>query len=74
MRRQSPRHSGNSFEFTVYSLQFTIMENIEYYLFMLAAIIVAFLIIKRVVSCLVRSIVLIVLAVVLGYIYYMYLR
>jgi hypothetical protein len=50
------------------------MENIEYYLFMLAAIIVAFLIIKRVVSCLVRSIVLIVLAVVLGYIYYMYLR
>jgi hypothetical protein len=41
---------------------------------MLAAIIVAFLIIKRVVSCLVRSIVLIVLAVVLGYIYYMYLR
>lgn len=74
MRRLSPRHSGNSFEFTVYSLQFTIMENIEYYLFMLAAIIVAFLIIKRVVSCLVRSIVLIVLAVVLGYIYYMYLR
>ena len=50
------------------------MENIEYYLFMLAAIIVAFLIIKRVVSCLVRSIVLIVLAVVLGYIYYKYLR
>ena len=50
------------------------MENIEYYLFMLAAIIVAFLIIKRAVSCLVRSIVLIVLAVVLGYIYYMYLR
>jgi len=50
------------------------MENIEYYLFMLAAIIVAFLIIKRVVSCLVRSIVLIVLSVVLGYIYYMYLR
>ncbi len=41
---------------------------------MLAAIIVAFLIIKRVVSCLVRSIVLIVLSVVLGYIYYMYLR
>lgn len=63
-----------SLRFIVYGLQFTIMENIEYYLFMLAAIIVAFLIIKRVVSCLVRSIVLIVLAVVLGYIYYMYLR
>ena len=63
-----------SLRFIGYGLQFTIMENIEYYLFMLAAIIVAFLIIKRVVSCLVRSIVLIVLAVVLGYIYYMYLR
>ncbi len=50
------------------------MENIGYYLFMLAAIVVAFLIVKRVVSCLVRSVVLIVLAVVLGYIYYMYLR
>ena len=50
------------------------MENIGYYLFMLAAIIVAFLIVKRVVSCLVRSVVLIVLVAVLGYIYYMYLR
>jgi len=50
------------------------MENIGYYLFMLAAIVVTFLIVKRVVSCLVRSVVLIVLAVVLGYIYYMYLR
>ena len=63
-----------SLRFIAYNLRFAIMENIEYYLFMLAAIIVAFLIIKRVVSCLVRSIVLIVLAVVLGYIYYMYLR
>ncbi len=50
------------------------MENIGYYLFMLAAIVVAFLIVKRVVSCLVRSVVLIVLVAVLGYIYYMYLR
>ena len=50
------------------------MENIGYYLFILAAIIVAFLIIKRVVSCLVRSVVLIVLAALLGYIYWMYLR
>lgn len=50
------------------------MENIGYYLFILAAIIVAFLIIKRVVSCLVRSVVLIVLAVLLGYVYWMYLR
>ena len=50
------------------------MENIGYYIFMLAAIIVAFLIIKKVVSCFVRSVVLIVLAAVLGYIYWMYLR
>jgi hypothetical protein len=50
------------------------MENIGYYLFILAAIIVAFLIIKRVVSCLVRSVVLIVLAALLGYVYWMYLR
>ena len=50
------------------------MENIGYYIFILVAIIVAFLIIKKVASCLIRSIVLIVLAAVLGYIYWMYLR
>ena len=41
---------------------------------MLAAIIIAFLIIKRAVTCLVRSIVTLVLMAVLAYIYYMYLR
>ena len=51
-----------------------IMENIGYYIFILVAIIVAFLIIKKVTTCLVRSIVLIVLVAVLGYIYWMYLR
>ena len=50
------------------------MGNTGYYLFMLAAIVVAFLIIKRVVSCFVRSVVLLVLAAVLGYVYWMYLR
>ena len=50
------------------------MENIGYYIFILVAIIVAFLIIKKVASCLIRSIVLIVLAAVLGYIYWIYLR
>ena len=50
------------------------MQNIGYYIFILVAIIVAFLIIKKVTTCLVRSIVLIVLAAVLGYIYWMYLR
>lgn len=41
---------------------------------MLVAIVVAFLIVKKVVSCFVRSVVLIVVAAVLGYIYWMYLR
>lgn len=50
------------------------MENIGYYLFILAAIVVAFLIIKKVVSCFIRSVLLIVLALVLGYVYWMYLR
>ena len=50
------------------------MQNIGYYIFILVAIIVAFLIVKKVTTCLVKSIGLIVLAVVLGYIYWMYLR
>ena len=50
------------------------MENIGYYIFILVAIIVAFLSIKKVTTCLIKSIVLIVLAAVLGYIYWMYLR
>jgi hypothetical protein len=50
------------------------MENIGYYLFLLAAVIVAFLIIKKVASCLVKSIVGIVLLALIVYIYYMYLR
>ena len=50
------------------------MENIGYYAAMLAAIIIAFLIIKRVVSCMVRTAVTLVLIAVLAYIYYFYLR
>ena len=50
------------------------MDNIGYYIFLLVAVIVAFLIVKKVASCLIRSIVLIVLAGVIGYIYWMYLR
>ena len=41
---------------------------------MLAAIIIAFLIIKRVVSCMIRTVVTLVLIAVLVYIYYFYLR
>jgi hypothetical protein len=50
------------------------MGNIGYYIFILVAIIVAFLIIKKVASCLIRSIVAIVLVAILAYIYWMYLR
>lgn len=50
------------------------MDNIGYYIFLLVAVIVAFLIVKKVASCLIRSIVLIMLAAVIGYIYWMYLR
>ena len=50
------------------------MENIGYYIFILVAIIVAFLIIKKVTTCLVKSIVGIVLLAVIAYVYYMYLR
>ena len=41
---------------------------------MLAAIIIAFLIIKRVVSCMVRTVVTLVLIAIFAYIYYYYLR
>ena len=41
---------------------------------MLAAIVIAFLIIKRVVSCMVRTVVTLVLIAILAYIYYYYLR
>ena len=50
------------------------MENLVYYAAMLAAIIIAFLIIKRVVSCMIRTVVTLVLIAILAYIYYMYLR
>ena len=48
--------------------------NIGYYIFILVAIVVAFLIIKKVASCLIRSVVAVVLVAVLAYIYWMYLR
>lgn len=50
------------------------VNNLGYYIFILVAIIVAFLIIKKVASCLIRSIVAIVLVAILTYIYWMYLK
>ena len=50
------------------------MENVGYYIFVLVAIIVAFLVIKKVASCLIKSAVLIAMVVALATIYYLYLR
>ena len=49
-------------------------NNIGYYLFVLVAIIVAFLVVKRVASCLIKSVVTLVLVAILAYIYYFYIR
>lgn len=49
-------------------------SNIGYYLFVLAAIIVAFLVVKRVTSCLIKSVVTIVLVALLAFVYYFYIR
>lgn len=50
------------------------MENLTQYIVALIAIIIAFVIIKKVASCMVRTVVGIVLVAVLAYIYIMYMR
>ena len=50
------------------------MENIGYYILILVALIIAFLVIKKVTSCMVKAVVGIVVFALLAYIYYMYLR
>ena len=50
------------------------MENVGYYIFVLVAIIVAFLVIKKVASFLIKSAILIAMVVALAAIYYLYLR
>lgn len=50
------------------------MDNIQYYGMALLAIIIAFLVIKRVTSCMIQSIVTIVLIVVLAAIYFYFLQ
>jgi len=49
-------------------------NNIGYYLFALAAIIVAFLVVKRVASCLIKSAVTIILVAVLAFIYFYFIH
>ena len=50
------------------------MENLTQYIVALIAIIIAFIIIKKVASCMVRTVVGIVLVAVLAYIYIIYMR
>ena len=50
------------------------MENIGLYLFALAAVIVAFIVVKRVASCLIKTVVTVLLVAVLAYIYFYYIR
>ena len=48
------------------------MENIGYYIFVLVALVVAFLVVKRVASCMIKSVILLALVVALAAIYYLY--
>lgn len=50
------------------------MENAGYYLFLLAVIVVGFIVVKRVASCMIRSIVLIVVLLALAFVYFVYLN
>jgi hypothetical protein len=48
------------------------MGNIGYYIFVLVALMVAFLVVKKVASCMIKSVVLLALIVALAVIYYLY--
>lgn len=48
------------------------MGNIGYYIFVLVALIVAFLVVKKVASCMIKTVVLLAMAVALAAIYFLY--
>jgi hypothetical protein len=48
------------------------MGNIGYYIFVLVALMVAFIVVKKVASCMIKSVVLLALIVALAVIYYLY--
>ncbi|MBR0050095.1 MAG: hypothetical protein IJP74_12395 [Prevotella sp.] len=50
------------------------MDNIGYYLFMLAVIVVGFIVVRKVASCMIKSVVLLVAIAALAAIYYLYIR
>lgn len=48
------------------------MGNVGYYIFVLAAIMVAFVVVKKVASCMIKTAVLIALIVILAVVYWLY--
>ena len=48
------------------------MGNIGYYIFVLVALIVAFLVVKKVASCMIKTVVLLAMVVTLAAIYFLY--
>jgi len=49
------------------------MGNIGYYVFALVAIMVAFIVVKKVASCMIKTVVLVALVIALAVVYYLYL-
>ena len=58
--------------FEVYSLKFIVLGNVGYYIFVLVAIMVAFIVVKKVASCMIKSAILIALIVILAAVYWLY--
>jgi hypothetical protein len=48
------------------------MGNIGYYIFVLVALMVAFLVVKKVASCMIKTVVLLAMVIALAVIYYLY--
>ena len=48
------------------------MQNVGYYIFILVAVAVAFIVVKKVASCMIKSMILLALVVALAAIYYLY--
>ena len=48
------------------------MQNVGYYIFILVAVVVAFIVVKKVASCMIKSMTLLALVVALAAIYYLY--
>ncbi len=48
------------------------MENFGYYIFCLVAVVVAFIVVKKITGCLIKTAILVAIVVALAAIYYMY--